>query len=167
MCGDVRCIPFKDEEFDLVMALDILKHIEDDDRCLREIHHVLEKQGKLIVTVPALPSLWSIQDKLLHHHRRYEESELFEKLRSAEFQVELSSYWSFILFLPVFYAKKKMNHSGNKDSSLDFLNVPIRPLNLLLTGILYFENYLIALHFRMPIEFPLFALEQKQPSERQ
>lgn len=69
-----RCIPFKDEEFDLVIALDILEHIEDDDRCLLESHRVLEKQGKLIVTVPALPSLWSIKDKLLHHYRRYEEN---------------------------------------------------------------------------------------------
>lgn len=134
MCGDARCIPFKDEEFDLVMALDILEHLDDDVRCLLEIYRVLEKHGTLIVTVPALPSLWSIQDKLLHHHRRYEESELVEKLRSVGFQVELSSYWNFILFLPVLYAKKKMNRSRYINSSLDYLNVPIRPLNLLLIG---------------------------------
>ena len=161
ICGDARCIPFKDEEFDLVIVLDILEHIENDNRCLLEIHRVLEKQGKLIVTVPALHSLWSIQDKLLNHHRRYEESELVEKLRSAGFQIEISSYWNFILFLPTFYAKKKINRRGNKDSSLDYLNVPIRPLNLLLTGILYFENYLIAHRFRMPIGVSIVCIGTK------
>jgi ubiquinone/menaquinone biosynthesis C-methylase UbiE len=64
-------LPFEDNEFDFVVALDVLEHIDQDREALNEWHRVLKPGGQLMITVPAHAFLWSGHDVSLHHFRRY------------------------------------------------------------------------------------------------
>ena len=64
-------LPFSDDSFDLVTALDVLEHIEDDRAALREIARVLRPGGTFLATVPAYGWMWGAQDEISHHFRRY------------------------------------------------------------------------------------------------
>ncbi len=77
--GDVVRLPFADNSLDLILALDLMEHVERDDLLIREFHRVLRPGGWMIATVPAHPYLWSDHDIALHHFRRYT-SQSFRKL---------------------------------------------------------------------------------------
>jgi len=69
--------------YDLVLMLDVLEHIDDDHAALLRARSLLTDTGRLIVTVPALMSLWSEFDVLNRHHRRYDRAGLRSALRGA------------------------------------------------------------------------------------
>lgn len=75
------------EQFDAVVATDVLEHIEDDARAAQRLSALVKDGGKLVVTVPALPSLFGFHDEQLGHFRRYRAFSLralFAKTRSLE-----------------------------------------------------------------------------------
>jgi ubiquinone/menaquinone biosynthesis C-methylase UbiE len=49
--GDYTMLPFKDESFDVVFALEILYYLEDYNICLKEIYRILKNNGYLIISV--------------------------------------------------------------------------------------------------------------------
>lgn len=93
---DARNLPF-DEEFDVIGAFDVIEHIEDDERVLRELHKTLKPGGGLLITVPQHTWLWSAADIVAHHKRRYNADELHAKVSSAGFEIQRST--SFVCFL--------------------------------------------------------------------
>ncbi len=91
------------EEFDLILALDILEHIEDDDKALEEIYKSLVPGGGLIITVPQHQWLWSKQDEKAFHRRRYGKKELMQKLMDSGFRiVHMTSFITLLLPLMIF-----------------------------------------------------------------
>lgn len=52
--GNAEKLPFKDEVFDLVVAVNLLHHVPNTDRCLKECWRVLKKEGKLLSVDPNL-----------------------------------------------------------------------------------------------------------------
>jgi SAM-dependent methyltransferase len=60
-----------DQHFDTIVCLNVLEHIEDDNASLTAMHNLLEPRGKLVLLVPALPSLYGSLDRALGHYRRY------------------------------------------------------------------------------------------------
>lgn len=85
-------LPFKDESFDVVVALDVLEHIENDQTALLEWRRVLKESGKVLITVPAYQWLWSGHDESLHHWRRYTTSKLRWDLDKVSFNANKVSY---------------------------------------------------------------------------
>lgn len=83
---DALRMPFV-EEFDLVLALDIIEHIENDWKALNEICRSVRPGGGVIITVPQHPWLWTIQDEKAFHKRRYTRSELVEKMEAQGLRV--------------------------------------------------------------------------------
>lgn len=63
-------------QFDAVIAADVLEHIEDDARAAQKLSALMRGGGRLIVTVPAMPSLFGFHDEQLGHFRRYRASSL-------------------------------------------------------------------------------------------
>lgn len=76
-------LPFRDDAFDAVFALELLEHVEEDERMLAEIQRVLRPGGTALISVPLHMSLWSAIDDACAHVRRYEPEELLEKVRSS------------------------------------------------------------------------------------
>jgi glycosyltransferase involved in cell wall biosynthesis/protein-L-isoaspartate O-methyltransferase len=74
--------------FDTVICLNVLEHIEDDLRGLRNIHSVLEPGGRAIILVPQDQAIYGSLDKILGHYRRYSEEQLRARMEEAGFEVE-------------------------------------------------------------------------------
>jgi SAM-dependent methyltransferase len=91
-------LAYEDASFDVVTALDVIEHNEDDDAILREMVRVLKPGGHAVVTVPAFMWLWSHNDDINAHIRRYTAPELRDKLEAAGFQVQRTTYNNFFVF---------------------------------------------------------------------
>ena len=96
--GSMDAVPFADAAFDVVTALDVIEHVEDDVAALRETARVLRPGGVALITVPAHPWLWSDHDRALHHVRRYRRRELIGRLRDAGLRPLYLSYYNSFLF---------------------------------------------------------------------
>jgi SAM-dependent methyltransferase len=99
--GDICALPFDDCRFDLVLATDIIEHVEDDLLALRELRRVLKPGAYLLVTVPTFEILWGLEDDVSHHKRRYRLPELLEKLNQTNFVPSQYFYFNYLLFLPI------------------------------------------------------------------
>jgi len=88
--GVVTALPFPDVAFDLVCALDIVEHVDDDDGALSELWRVAAPEACLLVSVPLHASRWNAFDDFVGHRRRYQPKEFIAKLAAHGFAVEQS-----------------------------------------------------------------------------
>ncbi len=88
--SQVTSLPFADRSFDLVCALDIIEHVEDDDGALSEITRVAKAGAQLLLSVPLHPMRWTPFDDFVGHRRRYEPERLSNKLERHGLKVEQS-----------------------------------------------------------------------------
>jgi SAM-dependent methyltransferase len=88
------------ERFDLVVALDVLEHIDDDVGSLRSLGACLAPGGRLLLTVPAYQWLYSGHDEIHHHRRRYTRGSLERVVAAAGLRVHRAGYFNSML-LPV------------------------------------------------------------------
>jgi SAM-dependent methyltransferase len=91
-------LPFAADQFDLVVLLDTIEHIPNELGVLAECKRVLKPGGKVLITVPAFQWLWSYNDEINAHQRRYTAPELAEKLATCGLRVRRVSYNNFFLF---------------------------------------------------------------------
>jgi SAM-dependent methyltransferase len=89
--GQVTSLPFADGAFDLVCALDIIEHVEDEDGALSELSRVAKSDAVLLISTALHPSLWSSFDDFVGHKRRYEPPRLLAKLAQHHVSVEQSA----------------------------------------------------------------------------
>jgi SAM-dependent methyltransferase len=102
---DARRLPF-DASFDVIGAFDVIEHITEEREVLREMHRALRPGGGVLLTVPQHPWLWSVQDDIAHHVRRYRPGELEARLAEAGFRVVFST--SFVaLLLPALVLSRR------------------------------------------------------------
>jgi SAM-dependent methyltransferase len=102
--ADARRLYVRDA-LDVVCALDVLEHIEEDEQVLKEIEAALRHGGFLIAAVPQHPWLWSESDDLSHHVRRYRMGEIERKAKVAGFDLRLAD--SFVsLLLPAMVIRR-------------------------------------------------------------
>ncbi len=85
------------KNFDLITMLDVLEHIEDDIQCLSAVSNWLTDRGFLFITVPAYSWLWSGEDYVSHHVRRYSRKRLEEIVQKAGFVIEKISFFNTLL----------------------------------------------------------------------
>jgi SAM-dependent methyltransferase len=135
--GDLCALPFPEDHFDLVLATDVLEHIDEPDAAVAELRRVLRPGGTLIVTVPAFESLWGLQDDVSHHRRRYRKDELVAQLRAVGFTVARSFHFNFLLFVPIWLARQLVRWLGVEVASENEINT--RWLNALLARIFAFD----------------------------
>jgi SAM-dependent methyltransferase len=134
-------LPVARESVDLVVALDVLEHLDDDAAAAREMLASLAPGGLLVATVPAYSSLWSSHDVRLGHRRRYRRRQLRDLLESAGFRIERCSYvmWA---PLPFAAAVRLAERFAPKPAASGYVRVP-RPLNELLTRIVGIDARLV------------------------
>lgn len=91
--GLVSALPFADASFDLVCALDIVEHVDDDDAALAELARVAAPGAAFLFSAPLHQSYWTAFDDFVGHRRRYEPSEILAKLADHGFRVEQSAVY--------------------------------------------------------------------------
>lgn len=96
--GLAESLPYESGRFDLVAALDVVEHVEDDAAILAECFRVCKPGGFFLTTVPAFQWLWSHNDEVNQHKRRYTKAELAQKLEAAGFAVRRMTYTYFTVF---------------------------------------------------------------------
>ncbi|HET7338283.1 MAG TPA: class I SAM-dependent methyltransferase [Candidatus Dormibacteraeota bacterium] len=159
--GAADSLPFAEDTFGLVTALDVIEHIEDDRAVFAELRRVLRPGGTLLVSVPAYRFLWGRQDDINLHKRRYVAPEIRERLTSAGFEVLRVSYINAILF-PAIAAVRLVRHLLPKPRTLesDFAFPAPRPLNFLLAEVFGAERFVVK-QVDIPFGVSIMALARK------
>jgi len=147
-------IDYPDDYFDVVVLFDVLEYIDDDKLAIKEVKRVLKPGGKLLLTVPALQSLYSAHDRFYNHKRRYDKKTL--KSATSDLYCEYVSYWMFLLFIPI-ALKKLQNKEGAKVVSAKLPPV----LSKVLYAITKLELSLIKLGMRFPFGVTLYGIYRK------
>ncbi len=99
--GLITALPFRDGTFDLVCALDVVEHVDDDGAALAELARVATPGATLLLAVPLHPHLWTAFDDAVGHRRRYRPEDLLALLarhgfvvaRSAAYGMQPQSSW--------------------------------------------------------------------------
>jgi SAM-dependent methyltransferase len=165
-----RPMPFAENSFDAVTALDVIEHNQDDRAILADSYRVLKPGGHIVITVPAFMWLWSHNDDINAHVRRYTAAELKQKLAQTGFQVRRITYNNFFVF-PLAAALILLRRSANAKPQLashhlaeDEYQVEMEPasplVNTVLTGVGQVEAALIS-HLNLPVGTSLIAVGQK------
>ena len=151
--GAAEKLPYDDSTFDLVTALDVVEHLDDDLAGLREMQRVLRPGGRVLLFVPTFMFLWGLQDDVSNHRRRYRLPELRRVLEQAGFEIERTTYANITFFLPILLARKLMRVTGLKAESEN--NINVSALNGVLGSMLGAES--VVLRF-MDIPFGVSGL---------
>lgn len=109
--GDGRHLPFRSESVDLVVAFDVLEHIDDDERVVTEMRRVLRPGGSALITVPCDMKLWSAHDVAVGHVRRYTRDTLRAVMESGGLRVERLWSWNVLLRPTAAYVRKRSTTS--------------------------------------------------------
>lgn len=102
VCASLDGAGFRAGTLPAVGLFDVLEHIEDDGAFLGQLHGGLQAGGHLYLTVPALRALWSEEDEIAGHFRRYRLGQLEKLLARTGFEVLFGSYFFLPLPLPIF-----------------------------------------------------------------
>jgi 2-polyprenyl-3-methyl-5-hydroxy-6-metoxy-1,4-benzoquinol methylase len=86
--------------FDLITALDVIEHIEEDRTAVAAMAAMLRPGGLLVATVPAFNLLWDHHDVLNSHFRRYTRQQLRAVIASSGLEPVRTQYWFRALFVP-------------------------------------------------------------------
>jgi SAM-dependent methyltransferase len=121
--GEAERLPYADGSFDLVTALDVVEHLDDDASGLREMRRVLRPGGRALLFVPAFMWLWGVQDDVSHHRRRYTLPQLKGRVREAGFEVERATYANVTFFAPILAGRLLMRATGARPASENNINV--------------------------------------------
>ncbi len=151
-------IPFELGRFDLVVALDVLEHIDDDRASLKELWNQLRPGGHLFVTVPAYQFLWSHHDEVHHHKRRYTRGQLAALMTESGFDLSRVTYFNTFLFPAVAtlrFANSILGRKGSDDA------MPSPRLNALLRRVFESEAHLLPF-VSLPFGVSLMALARKR-----
>lgn len=166
LIGSAEALPCRNDSLDLVTAFDCIEHLNDDCTALAAFYSALRPGGRLLVSVPAWQFLFSENDRVAHHKRRYRRSELVAKARAAGFEVAKASYvnaWLFPLIVPVVLLLKlkqrflKPTHAP-AETNLSY-RLP-RWLNTLLAAIFCSERHVLR-HASFPLGHSLLLLATK------
>jgi SAM-dependent methyltransferase len=119
------------KKFDVIVCMNVLEHIKDDKRALKNMYELLKPNGKLILLVPAFNFAYSKLDKNLGHFRRYSQGEVEKKLLASSFQILASGYLNWLGLIGWFVNGKIFKKSLLPEGQLKVFDVLARPLLIL------------------------------------
>lgn len=160
----VEKLPFPDHTFDVITALDLLEHTDEDLVALKEMQRVCKPGGLLIIIVPAYGFLWSEHDEALKHRRRYTAHELRNKIAVTGFDLKRSTYFITALFWPIL--AWRIYQGLFKNNSVPQTSMRILPpwLNSLLVSVLDVERWVLR-GINLPFGVSAVALARKPDEE--
>jgi SAM-dependent methyltransferase len=154
----IEAVPLRSASLDAVLALDVFEHIQDDAAGLREAARLLRPGGRLIVTVPALQSLWGNQDEVSHHLRRYRKATLGSAFARAGLPRPHITYFNSLLFPAIAGVRWLRQSLGAGDPSRsDFEDTAPGVANDVLAAVFAAERHLVS-RVPLPIGVSLLAV---------
>lgn len=160
--GNIVKIDMQDHKnkYDVVLALDVLEHIQNDVEAMRRANEMLTDDGVFILTVPAHKFLWSGHDEALHHKRRYHSVELKQKLKDAGLSIEKYSSFVTTAFFPILLFRLWGNlYKKSAYPKTSYVELP-EFLNKLAINILKIETKIFQL-IGLPVGTTLVAVLKK------
>lgn len=151
-------IPYDEEYFSLVVALDVIEHVDDDRASLTAIRSHIAEGGQAVISVPACMFLWSEHDVLNEHKRRYTLEELKGKLIDAGFTIEKISYFNTFLF-PLISLVRMMNNLLKRKGASE-IDLPHPAINYIVEKIFSLEKYFLRI-MNFPIGVSVLAVVRK------
>jgi SAM-dependent methyltransferase len=130
-------------QYDGIVLLDVIEHIDEDSRFLKESCKYLKEDGFVIINVPALNSLFSKYDKVVGHKRRYTIrmlEELFDRNGIEKIRIE---YWGFFMIPIAILRKFILFFTENSIIVKRGFTPPSNTINWILTKIGLIENFLL------------------------
>lgn len=113
---NVKDIPFQNQVVDAAVCLNVLEHIGDDRKAVKEIYRVMKRGGVVCFVVPYGKKLYDYYDASIFHKRRYGKGELAGKVQTAGFQVIYENYIGAMIY-PIFALKKHWNQLHGRQMS--------------------------------------------------
>ena len=101
-CASIEQLQLPNSSLENVSMLDVLEHLDDREKALAEVHRMLIPNGRLVLTVPAIASLWSQFDVDAGHYLRYNKRSIKKELESNGFEVIRMGYFFALTVLPLF-----------------------------------------------------------------
>jgi SAM-dependent methyltransferase len=163
---DATHMPFENE-FDAIGAFDVLEHIEEDVKVIQEVHNSLKKGGFFIISVPQHQWMWSINDDIAYHKRRYSRKELKNKLINEGFEIVYISSFVFILFpfmyISRFFKQKiELTEITNETILKEMNELKLNPLVNSIFGLfMKADVFLIKMGISLPFGGSLIAVAKK------
>ena len=151
--------PFQ-KKFDVVTLLDVLEHLNNEAKYLSLIAHWLKESGILFLTVPAFQWVWSGEDYVSNHFRRYTKKKLVETLNESGFKIIKVSYFNFLLFplqVMIVFINKIISPSSQTKTNLK--EMP-NWINSLLENVMYFESSILR-KYQFPFGGSILCVCQK------
>ena len=134
-------VALDDGAYDMIAMLDVLEHIPGDHDALAALRPKLAPGGRMLVTVPAMPWLWSAHDVAHHHQRRYTARGLRALFERAGYRVRHLTHFNSLLF-PLVVAARAVGKLTGREGGDDAM--PPRPVNAVLEAIFASERHLVA-----------------------
>lgn len=155
ICATLEDAGVREHTLPAVGMFDVLEHIENDLSFLQALKRLMQRGGRLYLTVPAYSFLWSGEDDFAQHYRRYTLQQLEKTLLKAGFRVEFASYIFMTLPLPIFLFRTIPSKLGwRKKGDLRRAGAELRPgsntANNLLDAILNIELGLLKRRKSLP-----------------
>ncbi|MGO4360591.1 class I SAM-dependent methyltransferase [Terrabacter sp. 2TAF16] len=125
--GDATRLPLADDSLDLVMAFDLLEHLDDDAAAVAEVRRVLKPTGTYLVAVPADPKLWSEHDEAVDHVRRYTREGVLDLLDHGGFDVTDVRSWN-VLLRPVVAMRRRTSSGSDLENLHPVVNFGLRTI---------------------------------------
>jgi SAM-dependent methyltransferase len=154
-------LPLAADAFDVVCALDIIEHLDDDLAGARELYRVCKPGGTAVLFAPAFQFLWGYNDVFSHHKRRYTEAQLRDVLERAGFHVADSGYFNMVLFLPTLGARLLQRVFPKLTDGMEHSTRP-SPLNGVLAALFRAELPLLD-RTRLPVGTSTYCIAKKIP----
>ena len=113
---------FNRKSFDTVVCLNVLEHVEDDLRVLKNIQKLLKKDGILVLLVPAHKVLYNLIDESIGHLRRYEKNNLKQLLKESNFEIDKIINLNFLGGVGWFIAGKLLKDTEVRENKIKIFN---------------------------------------------
>jgi ubiquinone/menaquinone biosynthesis C-methylase UbiE len=150
-------------KYSVIGAFDVLEHIKDDEKVLKNIFNALTDHGYGIITVPQHQSLWSKADEDACHCRRYSRKEMLTKLENSGFEIIRSTGFVSLLFPAMWLMRKSKGKTATQSSekTAGGLKLP-NILNAILQAIMTIERFFIKIGINFPFGGSLLVVFKKK-----
>ena len=153
LVADACNMPFQNAEFDVIVAFDVLEHIERDGQAVAEVFRCLKPGGVFVFSVPACTFLFSKHDELLGHVRRYNKPMIKKLLHS--FTMTYINYWFFLLFVPAAFVRLVLRNKISNGTVGSYCNK-------IFGFVLRIENWCLQKGIRYPWGLSLIGIATKR-----